>query len=33
MINKIVLWILNKRVGWGNPIVKPFDRWLYKQVK
>ena len=33
MISKIALWILDKRVGWGTPIAKPFDKWLYKLVK
>jgi hypothetical protein len=32
MKNKILLWILDKRVGWGNPIIKPFDRWLYNHI-
>lgn len=33
MIGKIALWLLDKRVGWGNPIIKPFDKWLYKLIK
>lgn len=33
MISKIALYLLSKRVGWGNPIIKPFDKWLYKLVK
>lgn len=28
----ICLWLLNKRVRWGNCVTKPFDIWLYKQI-
>jgi hypothetical protein len=32
-MQRFILWMLNKRVGWGNTITKPFDIWLYKFLK
>ena len=32
MFKKICYWLLSKRISWGNPITRPFDRWLYKHI-
>lgn len=31
-MSKICYWLLTKRVGWGERITKPFDKWLYKHI-
>lgn len=33
MLSFICYFILNKRVKWGDPIEKPFDKWLYDHIK
>lgn len=33
MIQNFLLWLLNKRVGWGEKVVKPFDKWIYNHIK
>ena len=33
MLSKICYWLLSKRVEWGDKIVRPFDKWLYKHIK
>lgn len=30
MFKRFCYWLLSKRVAWGDTVVKPFDKWLYK---